>query len=303
MSSEYLVIGGEGQLGKAIRLALERSSENVRYTTRRKELAGKAALHFDLDYSDQRALRASPVWLYVEQRRPTVFLCAGVTGLKECELDPVGSRRVNVANTVDFLGWCAEAGCSVIYLSSNAVFSRNHSYPDEMCRPDPTSEYGRQKADAEAGLAKLGERVGTQRISIVRLTKVVPDGRGLIDSWIRALVRGQRVEAYETYVLSPISLEYAVNGLIRIAGAHAGGVFHLSGEHDLSYLQLARMLAEAKGADPALIYAENGAQAASNAESNRQPGSCSLGMQRTTMCTGIKNQGPAAVVRDLLSSG
>jgi len=248
------------------------------------------------------AVLATPLWADIEKRTPTVFLCAGITGLRETELDPKTSRRVNVTNTVAFLARCAEAGCPIILLSSSAVFSGKHMLPDETRTPDPASEYGRQKADAEAALEGLGQAVDSERLSIVRLTKVLPDGRGLVQSWIGELAQGREVEAFDSVVFSPISLRYAIDGLIRIASVKAGGTFHLSGASDFSYWRFATMLADAMGADPGLVRAAHeGARA--GVSSDRQPRFCSLGMEQTTRRTGIRGQSAAAVVADLLARG
>jgi len=61
------------------------------------------------------------------------------------------------------------------------------------------------------------------------------------------------VHPFADMVMAPISLDYAVESLVRIAAAQASGIFQVSGAADVSYEYACRTLATRLGADLDLI--------------------------------------------------
>lgn len=297
----YLIAGGDGQIGGALIPALSAGGASVRWTSRRKG-AKHDALLLDLRSFERDSFPGSPLGKHIQANRPTVLLTAAMTGLKDCEADPEATRRVNVTNTLSFASECLSAGCFVVYLSSNAVFSGGRPFPAEADRPDAVSVYGRQKAEVESVLLGGAGDHDRSRTAIVRLTKVLPDAKGLIVGWIDSLQRRQPIQAMSDYFFSPVSLAFAVLALTKIARAGQGGIFHVSGSEDLSYHDFAILLAQAVGADAALV---SPVKTGPGRGGGVPQGNCysALGMTGTHRTTGIAPQAPAAVVRDILSSG
>src|ERR1043166_2262279 len=93
----------------------------------------------------------------------------------------------------------------------------------ESASPSPTSEYGRQKTDAERGmLGLIGGGACRGGVAVVRLTKVIA-ARGMVGKWIEALRSGGVIEAATDLGFCPISLPFAANGLIEIAATGRSG--------------------------------------------------------------------------------
>jgi dTDP-4-dehydrorhamnose reductase len=103
-------------------------------------------------------------------------------------------------------------------------------------RPAPRSVYGRLMAEAEMGVLALG---GT----VLRSTKVMAVGVGVLAGWIEALRNGQSVQAFEDHRLCPLPLGDVINATLAIIEQPEGGIFQVSGDADISYADAARHIA------------------------------------------------------------
>lgn len=238
----FLVIGCDGLIGRALVKHLE-GLPAVVYRTTRRACAVEGSLVLDLaDFS--RYPKAIDDLERLAQTGPlTVFLAAAVTGYDQCEDDPAASRRINVMNTCVLAERLIAQGAFVVFLSSNAVFTGKDGATENFIS-DPESEYGRQKADAEARLKVLARYAPMGAgVAIVRLAKVLSASQPLIRGWIDALRRGERIEAATDLLISPVSLQYAVRGLVRIGARREAGTFHISGAGSVTYFDFASALA------------------------------------------------------------
>ena len=244
--SAALVVGADGLIGSALLRELRGRGWTALGTTRRRH--GPSDLLY-LDLTDPLPdLSSRPGYgPLLALPDPAVFLAAASTGYVRCENDPEGSRRVNVTNSILLAKQWIGLGGFVVYPSSNAVFGDGAGGFAEYSARAPGSEYGRQKAAAEQALLQLAAEAGRRGgVGVVRMTKVVHAG-GLVAEWSSALKSGRPVDAAVDLRLSPVSLGHVVGGMIRVAGGRRTGIYHLSGERELSYFEFAQRLAEALG--------------------------------------------------------
>ena len=229
----HLVIGAGGQIGSALAAELRRTGADVMTTTRD---GASDSLQLDLAAVD-------PHW---EPPRPPdiVYLCAAMTNLAACESDPARAHAVNVEGPIRISEKLARAGAFCVFLSSNAVFDGRRPQPASADPTCPANTYGRLKAEAEAGLSGLWDG----RLAVLRLTKVFHAGLPLAARWTGDLIGGRPVSAFDDMLFAPVSLDATIDAILKLAGAEASGIFHLSGECDVSYLAAARALAGALGA-------------------------------------------------------
>lgn len=232
-----LVVGSESAVGRQL---LERAAAYGvgAIGTSRRSATTRPHVHLDLAAPDM-------------SRVPDVewaFLCAAVTSIPECERDPERARAINVQGIVSLGQHLVSRGTRVIFLSTNMVFdgARPHRRVDEP--PSPSTVYGRHKAEAEKALLELGPLV-----SIVRLTKVISPTHTLLAAWAKALSEGSPIHPFSNLILAPTALDQTVELLYTIGARNAPGVFHLSGDRDLSYAELGYLLAVGVGADARLV--------------------------------------------------
>src|SRR4051794_834859 len=296
MPEKFLVVGGDGAIGSAIAHFLARNGDTVRFTSRRVSPA-PAFLPLDLSSPDFCVDSHPQLRAFLEDEPPLVFFAAAVTGFAQCASDPVSSRMVNVLGTCSVAGELMRRGAFVVFPSSNAVFSGKCAAPTESSSPDPVSEYGTQKAEAEAQLLALADSLKCGGLAVVRLTKVLSSGPGLVGRWIAELRAGHPIQAAHNLSLAPLSLSFVAEQLVRLAQARQAGILHLSGEKGLSYLAFAQLLCRtlARPLDlvsPIEVRGESGVVAA--------PVHSVLDMVQTTRRTGVRPQEWLDVVKDLL---
>lgn len=283
-----LVIGSDGLLGRHIFSRLAAAGKPVLGTSRREVAADARVIHLDLT-------QASPD-LALPGNVGRAFLCAGVTSMAACESDPAGTRQVNVGNTLRIAGQLLERGAFVQFLSSNAVFDGSSAFPEESTPACPATEYGRQKAEVEAGLLELDRERGL--VGISRLSKVIAPTVPAIRRFLQGFREGTPVQAFSDLALSPISVDYAVAALLAVARAGRGGIFHFSGERELTYAEFARALAAHLGLPASRVTAV--ASGERNERSPVRPAHAALGMAATQMTLGMAPQPLANAITGLL---
>lgn len=231
---ESLVVGGESKLGRGLVEALRRRGSAVTATTRRTESQG-----IFLDLASEIDFSRLP------QEPRVVYLCAAITSIAFCEEKKDLAHQVNVEAILALGRWFLEHGSFVVFLSSNAVFDCEADFIPENSPYSYTNEYGHQKAAAESGLLRLAGQ--SQRLAIVRLSKVVTPGEGVFGRFLKCLLAGESCEAFDDVLISPISLPYVVKSLLKIADSRTGGVFHLGNKVEVSYVEFARLMAQRLG--------------------------------------------------------
>jgi dTDP-4-dehydrorhamnose reductase len=236
-------------------------------------------LHFDLKDGVDTLPHA------VGQQANIVFLCAAVTGFASCANDPEGSRHINVTRSVELGRRFMQNGAHVVYLSSNAVFDGTHSMLDEFSPTNPVTEYGRQKAECEAALLYAATQL-PGNCTVVRLTKVLDIAQPLYSGWLQSFKEQAPAKAATDLIMCPVTTAYVASGLQCIGAGKQGGVYHLSGERDVTYFDLATSMASLFGqgntVEGECVYQSLGAVPS--------PAFSALSMEHTTQTFRIKPQ-------------
>jgi dTDP-4-dehydrorhamnose reductase len=273
-----LVVGGDGLIARALTADLRTASWHVTCTSRRENLLS-GWLHFDLNGVVDNLPET------VLDRTDVVFLCAAVTGFAACANDPEGTRYINVTKSVELGRRFMQNGAHLVYLSSNAVFDGSHSMLDEFAPTSPVTEYGRQKAECEAALLYAATE-SPGNCTVVRLTKVVDSAQPLYSGWVRSFKEQAPAKAATDLILCPMTTAYVANGLRCIGGGKRGGVYHLSGERDMTYFDLAASMASLFGQGNTL----DGEYVQQRLGAVPTPSFSALSMEHTTQIFGIKPQ-------------
>lgn len=245
--SRFCVIGGDGAIGAALAKSLRATGSEVLASTRREVI--EPLMQFSLD------LRAD-LNNFSMPECDVLVLTASVTKLAQCRSDPETARRVNVDAQLRLAEKAARNGAFVIFLSTAQVFDGTKANVGPKEALGPRSVYGKLKAEAESALSRLGDSV-----AIVRLSKVVGPHLDLFQRWRRELSRGEAIEAFDDLLLAPIAMAKVVAGVELIGCRRLGGVWHLGGSEEISYLQAGRHLACRLGADARLVVSASAAKA------------------------------------------
>ena len=242
-----LVVGSDSLIGKALMAHLNRAGSRVLGTTRRYEQVDDIHLYLDLAKNVNDWQCPFPVKVAV--------VCAGVTNLDMCRHNPIASASTNVEGLSALVKNLVNSGAFVIYLSTNQVFDGTVPYRKTDDPLSPITEYGRQKAEAELRISAFADSV-----AIVRLTKVLGQNHMLFSAWAGAMQKGEAIQPFADMVIAPIPLSCVVSVIRLLADRRLSGIFHVSGERDISYAEAAFLGAELLGADSCLIQPVNASQ-------------------------------------------
>jgi dTDP-4-dehydrorhamnose reductase len=223
-----LVTGASGQLGQALRAALEPRHEVV-WTDLE-----------DLDVRDLAGVRG----FIGEQRPQAVLHLAATTQVDACESRPEATYEINALGTRYVAVAAAEAGAEMVFISTDYVFNGRSDRPYlEYDDCDPLNVYG---------LSKLyGERVVTAvlpRHYIVRTSGLFgPGGRNFIAAILAAHARGERLRVVRDQICRPTFAEHLAEALRRIVGSGAYGTYHVASTGEASWFDVARAVLEEAG--------------------------------------------------------
>lgn len=238
----WLLVGGDSEIGAATHQFLKSRGIASAATTRRREHLAADRPFLDL------ALPLDTWKAPVGTTAACIF--AAVARITACDADPRGSSYINVTQTVALTDRLLAREIPVLYLSTNQVFNGTVANVAADAAPNPVTEYGRQKAAAEAAFRA---RMKTGPATILRLSKVVSPDMPLIHAWIDALTAGKPIRCFRDMTMAPAETAMVSAAIAALLKDSARGLFQLTGPRDLSYVDIGRYLAKQLGADPALV--------------------------------------------------
>ena len=244
MSGKVLVIGGTGLVGNALVRA---------WTSRGAEVAA-ATYHchpsggfLQLDMQDEAGVRA-----LLDQYKPALVAVPAANPFVDyCELHPAETRKVNVDGTLNVARACRDAGARMIFYSSDYVYDGVKGTYTEEDPPNPINEYGRQKAEAEAGVMAADPRNLVLRTSGAYGWQWEPKNFVL---QIRArLSKSERMRVADDIRYNPTYVENLAEITAELAAAGASGIFHVVGAEEIVRHEFAARAARAFGLDASLL--------------------------------------------------
>jgi dTDP-4-dehydrorhamnose reductase len=247
----FLIIGGDSEIGAATYRLIQGQGKPVLVTTRRCDRVADDRPFLDL--SDPLEFWQPPKGIV------TACVCAAVARLEACAKDPEASTRINVTQSLRLIEKLLASGIYVLFLSTNQVFDGRTPNVRSNAPHSPVSEYGRQKARTEARLCEL--MADGAPVAILRLAKVVSAEIVLLHNWIEALKEGRTITAFRDMMLAPVPIDLVCRAIAALMNDRAGGIFQLSGPSDVSYFEIAQMIAHQIGADPNLIFSTKACEA------------------------------------------
>ena len=135
-----VVIGASGQVGSELYPINKYAGHNV-VGTYKKIIEGEK--HLDLcSFSEND--------LFINDVRPNViYLPAAITNVDYCETHPKESYEVNVSAVKKITDIVKKHNIKLVFYSTDYIFDGKEGLYDEMAKPNPINEYGKQKLEAE----------------------------------------------------------------------------------------------------------------------------------------------------------
>ncbi len=201
----------------------------------------------DLDVTDyERVVHA------LSTVRPwCVVNCAGFVRVDDAECEAPACRSANVGGAGTLARACAETDIKLVAFSTDLVFDGEKAAPYvESDAPNPLSEYGRTKADAEAAI------LATAASALVVRTAAFfgeHDDYNFVTRTLRALSAGDEWVAASDMVVSPTYVPDLVHAVLDLAIDNERGLWHLTSDGALTWEELARRAARMARVNPASL--------------------------------------------------
>jgi dTDP-4-dehydrorhamnose reductase len=223
-----LVTGAEGLLGTA-----------VVADARGRGLDVAALGHQALDVTDERAVREA-----VDATGPDALVhCAAYTAVDRAEQEPERARAVNRDGTRFVAGAAAQANATLVYVSSDYVFDGRKRSPylpsDE---PRPLSVYGRTKLEGEEAAREMGGEV-----LVVRTSWLYGRSSGFVPAIVRRAREGQALRVVDDRRGRPTWAPHAAAAMLDLLETGARGIWHVAGQGECTWFELAREVLELEG--------------------------------------------------------
>ncbi len=240
-----LVTGASGKLGAHVvtRLVEQGRAVTAWSGSRAGRVAGVPLTRVDL--TDFDAVRTA-----FEQAAPTeVIHCAAVSAIGDCYKDPELANQVNHRAT----GLLSQLAPRLVYTSTDLVFDGCSPPYHEESEPKPLSIYGSSKRMGETACLDFPNSC-VVRVSLLYGNTMFDQGvSGFFEQQIEALTQGRTLKLFVDEFRTPLALDEAAGGLVRLLDSGATGIFHLAGPERLSRYQMGVELAEYLKVDPRLI--------------------------------------------------
>ena len=237
-----LLVGADSEIGAATLRHMADSGLAAQGMTRRGNRAAEGLLPLDLSQPLGDWTPPSGIW--------AACIFAAVPRLAACAADPAGSTFINVTQTLALTERLVDRGVYTLFLSTNQVFDGREPHMPADAPRAPVSEYGRQKAEAEAGFERL--LAHGEPVAILRLSKIVSPDIALIRGWVEALNAGEPIRPFADMMMAPVETRLAVAVIAALMQARATGIFQLTGPTDVTYEAVACHIADRIGAAPSV---------------------------------------------------
>ena len=240
-----LVTGASGKLGAYVvtRLVEQGRAVTAWSGSRTGRVAGVPLMRVDL--TDLDAVQNA-----FEEAAPTqVVHCAALSAIGDCFKDPELANLINHRATA----LLSQLAPRMVYTSTDLVFDGTSPPYDEESKPVPLSIYGSSKRMGETACLEFPNTC-VARMSLLYGKVLFGDGvSGFFEQQIEALTQGRTLKLFVDEFRTPLALDEAADGLVRLLDSGSTGIFHLAGPHTVSRYQMGRELADFLKADPGLM--------------------------------------------------
>lgn len=257
---KILITGSNGLLGQhIIKLLIETTGHTIIATGR-----GASRLPFEVsdlyDYFPLDITDGIAVNDFILAHEPELVIhAAAMTQPDECEQHPIECWNVNVTATRFLLEAAEKINARFIYISTDFVFDGVNGPYKETDEPGPVNYYGSSKLAAEKSVMESDLQWAIVRTVLV-YGNILVGNRSNVISWVKEnLMNGKAIKVVSDQLRTPTYVEDLAKGILLVVEKNAAGVYHISGEEEMSphdmaiatadYLQLDKSLMTKVNAD------------------------------------------------------
>ncbi|MEC4805594.1 MAG: SDR family oxidoreductase [Jaaginema sp. PMC 1079.18] len=238
------IIGASGYIGWNLLEAYRKEFPDCIGTTFSKNLP---SLHpFDVRRPNLAALRLA------ETGHEAVLIASAKPNIVYCDNNPQLAYEVNVKGTLELVRQIEDIGLSVIFLSTDYVFEGVAAPYKDSDKPQPTTEYGRQKLTVETALPNLASNHLILRLSKIYGTK--KGDRTLLNEISSKFVSGAEMQMATDQLFCPTHINDIIEVIHGLQALGNNGLFNLCNPQGISRYEIAMLIADAMKADKNLVH-------------------------------------------------
>jgi len=180
------------------------------------------------------------------------IICAGITKISKCEIDPISTEFVNVHQTYKLVEHLIKLGVIPIVFSSDYVFDGKEGNYTELSKTEAVNEYGKQKELLEEKILSAF----SNKCVILRLSKVYgnEDKGSFISEMISLFIKNKPIKVATDQIFCPVHLEDIFNAIISIQKKGRIGLFNLCGPKAIPRNNIAELIADKFNFKKSLIH-------------------------------------------------
>jgi len=250
---KILVTGANGLLGQVLIKQLVEKKYTVVATGKGPSRLIMAALE-GYSYKELDITDGPLVEQFILEERPSVIVhAAAMTNVDQCELNKQDCYNVNVTATRFIIDAAKMIRARFVFVSTDFIFDGANGPYKETDEPSPVNYYGSTKLVAEKAVMESGLQWAIARTILVY--GVAPTtGRTNIVSWVKqSLESGTPIRMVTDQLRTPTFVHDLAKGIVLIIEKNATGIFHLSGEEQMTPHEMAIETARFFGLDQSLI--------------------------------------------------
>jgi dTDP-4-dehydrorhamnose reductase len=230
---KILLVGGDSRLAKVFYNMYKKDNTCDIWRTTRNKTKNKKIIYLDLS-------NISSFDQYSNFKQ--VVIIGGVVDYNICEKYYNYAKQINCRNIPKLIENFLKFGSHVVFISTNTVFKFKNKLPNEKSKTCPGFKYAYLKDLTEKKILRLKKEY--KSISILRLTKNLDKKTTPINKWLINLRKNKSIVAFKDLYFAPILYSDSATMIRQILKRKKYGIFHLSGEKDLSYCFFAELLIE-----------------------------------------------------------
>ena len=223
----YLIVGGNGMLARALRIACERDGRPFRAVDRP---------GFDICNADQVEPAVAG--------HAVATNCAAHTDVAGAETDEAAANRVNALGVGLLAKACAKRGILLVHYSTDYVFSGHATEPYRVNEPHaPVGAYGRSKALGEQALRDAGG----PHLLLRTIWLYAPWGNNFVRTIARASAQRPVLTVVNDQRGRPSSAEHVAHVTLALLDRGARGTLHVTDGGECTWYEFAREIVRLTG--------------------------------------------------------
>jgi dTDP-4-dehydrorhamnose reductase len=242
------ITGASGLLGRALITAASPHHRIIAATHTAPVISDPSIETVPLDLSDPDSISR-----FVEAASANVIIhTAAIADVDCCEREPELARSLNAAATRLIVDNLRGSSSRLVYISTDYVFDGTGGPYNESDRPHPINVYGQTKLDGETAVLALEEQAAT-----VRSASFLGHGDARHPTFAEHMLETMRerppLRAPHDQFSNVTPVDGLAAGIIEIVESCRAGIWHIAHPQILSRYDLAMMMAELAGIDPACV--------------------------------------------------